>query len=115
MDIKELSNDILINLVQANKEAKEHIIKSKSKSKKVQYDLLTKKVANETIEEKESIEKMEGLIDTKKIKEIASALKDISTILKEIKEKEESGSSQSLADAIQESYKKRLGENDVDK
>ena len=65
------------------------IIKTKEKTKTVEYDSDLKKPVSETVEEKENIEIIEGMIDKMGLKQLVSTLKDIKDIQLSIREKNE--------------------------
>lgn len=81
VDIKTLANDLALNVIKANTEINNYIVKSKGKTKKVKYDLSTSKPKEETINENEGIEVVEGIVDKKGLKQLTSALKDLNDIL----------------------------------
>lgn len=57
------------------------MVKNKKKAKKVKYDYKIGKPSEEVITEEEEIETMEGIIDRRGIKMLASALKDLNEII----------------------------------
>ena len=56
------------------------IIKTKERTKSVEYDSDLKKPVNETLLEKENVEIVEGMIDKMGLKQLVSTLKDIKDI-----------------------------------
>ena len=81
VDVKSIANDLALNIIKANSQLETHIVKSKSKKKTIKYDYQVNKIKEETIQEKEGIEKIKGTIKTKELKQLTSALKDIADIL----------------------------------
>lgn len=91
VDIKGIATDLATNLQKATEQLEKYIVKSKGKTKRVTYDLLTNKITSEVIEENEGIAIIDGIVDTKKLKELSSALKDINDILNDRKEDNNTG------------------------
>lgn len=81
VDIKSIANDLALNIIKANSQLETYMVKSKKKTKKVEYDYKSMKPKEENIEEHEEIEKMQGIIDRQGLKMLASALKDLNEIL----------------------------------
>ncbi len=102
IQVKDVANDLLAKIIQANNELDKHIVTNKTKTKVVEYDYKCNKPKKETIEEKEQKTSFIDIIDRKGLKELTSALKDINDIINN-KQKEE-GNTQSLAEAIQKAY-----------
>lgn len=102
IQVKDVANDLLAKIVQANNELNKHIVTNKTKTKIVQYDYKCNKPKKETIEEKEQKTSFIDIIDRKGLKELTSALKDINDIINN--KQNEEGNTQSLAEAIQKAY-----------
>lgn len=85
IQVKDVANDLLTKIVQANNELNMHIARNKKKTKKVEYDYKCNKPSKEIIEEQEEIKSYIDIIDRKGLKELTSALKDLSDILGEEK------------------------------
>ena len=81
IQVKDVANDLLTKIVQANNELNMHIARNKKKTKKVEYDYKCNKPSKEIIEEQEEIKSYIDIIDRKGLKELTSALKDLSDIL----------------------------------
>ena len=81
VQVKDIANDLLQKIAQANNELDKHIVTNKIKTKTVEYDYKCNKPKKETIEEKEQKTSFMDIIDRKGLKELASALKDINDIL----------------------------------
>lgn len=81
IQIKDVANDLLKKLLQANEELNIHLATNKTKTKTVEYDYAVKKPKKETIEEKEEIKSYKDIIDKKGLKELTSALKNLNDIL----------------------------------
>lgn len=107
VDIKSIANDLALNIIQANKELNQHIVRNKTKTKKLTYDLFTSKVATEEIEEKENVDSYISLIDRQGLKQLTSALKDLNDILNN---KQDENNGETLADAIQKAYEQKVGD-----
>lgn len=80
-DVKSIANELALNILKANKELNKHIAKSKTKTKIVTYDNKALKPSKEVITEQEEIKDYISIIDRKGLKELTSALKDLSDIL----------------------------------
>ncbi len=106
INIKVLANDLALNIAKANSQLEKQIIKNKKKTKTVKYDYKIGKPQAETTEENEEIEIVDGLIDKLGLKQLTSALKDLSDILS-IKDPEQNndGKINELIGALNE-YKK---------
>lgn len=91
IEIKDVANDLLLKIVQANSELDRHIAKAKKKTKKVKYDPKALKPSQETIEETEEIKDYVSIIDRNGLKQLTSALKDLNDILNktEVESKED--------------------------
>lgn len=81
VDLKSIANDLALNIIKANTQLEQYIVKNKKKTKKVTYDYKVAKPEKETIEEKESIEVLKGVVDRQGLKMLTSALKDLNDIL----------------------------------
>lgn len=81
VDIKAIATDLALNIIKANSQLEKYIIKTKKKTKKVEYDIWAKKPSKEEIKEEEDIEIGEGIVDKQGLKQLASALKDLNDIL----------------------------------
>ena len=108
IQVKDVANDLLAKIVQANDELNMHLTRNKKKTKLVEYDYKTNKPKKETIEEEEEIKSYIDIIDRKGLKELTSALKDINDIINN-KQNEESNT-QSLAETIQKAYENKVGD-----
>lgn len=108
IQVKDVANDLLAKIVQANSELNMHLVRNKKKTKLVEYDHETCKPKKETIDEEEEIESYIDIIDRKGLKELTSALKDISDIINN--KQTDEGNSQSLAEAIQKAYEQKVGD-----
>ncbi len=82
IQVKDVANDLLSKIVQANNELNMHIARNKKKTKIVEYNYDMGKPSKETINEEEEIKSYIDIIDRKGLKELTSALKDIDDILK---------------------------------
>ncbi len=78
--ILELSDMLLDKIEKSISEIDRCIIKTKEKTKTVEYDSDLKKPINESVEETENIEIIDGMIDKMGIKQLVSTLKDIKDI-----------------------------------
>lgn len=81
IQIKDVANELLSKVVQANNELNMHIAKNKKKTKTVQYDYNCNKPSKETINEEEEIKSYVDIIDRQGLKMLTSALKDLNEIL----------------------------------
>lgn len=78
-DLQSIANELALNVIKANKQLNKCIIKSKNKTKKIEYDMLGNKT--EKITENEGVQILDSIIDTKGLKQLTSALKDLNDIL----------------------------------
>lgn len=106
--VKDVANDLLIKIVQANNELNMHIARNKKKTKTVEYDYKCNKPSKETINEEEEIKSYIDIIDRKGLKELTSALKDLNDILNN--KGEEGNNGQSLTETIQKAYENKAGD-----
>ena len=81
IQIKDVANDLLKKVLEANNELNMHLATNKIKTKTVEYDYAVKKPKKETVEEKEEIKSYTDIIDKKGLKELTSALKNLNDIL----------------------------------
>lgn len=81
IQIKDVANDLLKKVLEANNELNIHLATNKVKTKTVEYDYAVKKPKKETVEEKEEIKSYKDIIDKKGLKELTSALKNLNDIL----------------------------------
>ena len=81
IQVKDVANDLLSKIVQANNELNMHIARNKKKTKTVEYNYDMCKPSKETINEEEEIKSYIDIIDRKGLKELTSALKDLNDIL----------------------------------
>lgn len=81
IQVKDVANDLLSKIVQANDELNMHIARNKEKTKTVEYNYDMCKPSKETINEEEEIKSYIDIIDRKGLKELTSALKDLNDIL----------------------------------
>ena len=108
IQVKDVANDLLSKIVQANNELNMHIARNKKKTKTVEYNYDMCKPSKEIIDEEEEIKSYIDIIDRKGLKELTSALKDLNDILTNKTEEENSG--QSLAETIQKAYESKTGD-----
>lgn len=108
IQVKDVANDLLAKIVQANNELNKHIVTNKIKTKTVEYDYECNKPKKETIEEKEQKTSFTDIIDRNGLKQLTSALKDLNDIINN-KQNEESNR-QSLAETIQKAYENKEGD-----
>lgn len=106
--VKDVANDLLSKIVQANNELNMHIARNKKKTKTVEYDYKCNKPSKETINEEEEIKSYIDIVDRKGLKELTSALKDLNDIL--TNKNEEGSNGQSLAETIQKAYEGKAGD-----
>lgn len=106
--VKDVANDLLSKIVQANDELNMHIARNKKKTKTVEYDYKCNKPSKETMNEEEEIKSYIDIIDRKGLKELTSALKDLNDIL--TNKSEEGNNVQSLAETIQKAYESKAGD-----
>ena len=81
VEVKDVANELLQKIVQANSELNMHLARNKKKTKTVEYDYKCNKPQKETIDEQEEIKSYIDIIDRKGLKELTSALKDLNDIL----------------------------------
>lgn len=108
IQVKDVANDLLSKIVQANNELNMHIARNKKKTKTVEYNYDMCKPSKEIIDEEEEIKSYIDIIDRKGLKELTSALKDLNDILNNKSGAENNG--QSLADTIQKAYESKAGD-----
>ncbi len=108
IQVKDVANDLLSKIVQANNELNMHIARNKKKTKTVEYNYDMCKPSKEIIDEEEEIRSYIDIIDRKGLKELTSALKDLNDILNNKSGAENNG--QSLADTIQKAYESKAGD-----
>lgn len=108
IQVKDVANDLLSKIVQANNELNMHIARNKKKTKTVEYNYDMCKPSKEIINEEEEIKSYIDIIDRKGLKELTSALKDINDIL--TNKNEEGNNGQSLAETIQKAYENKAGD-----
>ena len=75
--ILHISDRLLTKIEKSIDEIDRCIIKTKERTKSVEYDSDLKKPVNETLLEKENVEIVEGMIDKMGLKQLVSTLKDI--------------------------------------
>ena len=109
IQVKDVANDLLKKIVQANNEINMHLARNKRKTKTVEYDYKTNKPSKEIIDEQEEIKSYIDIIDRKGLKELTSALKDLNNILNN--KQNENDTTQSLAEVIQKAYEQKVGDN----
>ena len=108
IQVKDVANDLLSKIVQANNELNMHIARNKKKTKTVEYNYDMCKPSKEIIDEEEEIKSYIDIIDRKGLKELTSALKDLNDIL--TNKNEEGNNGQSLAETIQKAYENKAGD-----
>ena len=81
IQIKDVANEKIKKVLEANNELNMHLATNKVKTKTVEYDYAVKKPKKETVEEKEEIKSYTDIIDKKGLKELTSALKNLNDIL----------------------------------
>lgn len=108
IQVKDVANDLLSKIVQANNELNMHIARNKKKTKTVEYDYKCNKPSKEVINEEEEIKSYIDIIDRKGLKELTSALKDLNDIL--TNKSEEGNNGQTLAETIQKAYEEKAGD-----
>ena len=108
IQVKDVANDLLAKIVQANSELNMHLATNKRKTKTVEYDYKCNKPSKETTDEKEEIISYMDIIDRKGLKELTSALKDLNDIINN--KQNEDSITQSLAETIQEAYESKAGD-----
>ena len=75
-----ISDRLLDKIEKSIDEIDRCIVKTKERTKNVEYDSDLKKPINETLSEKENVEIVEGMIDKMGLKQLVSTLKDIKDI-----------------------------------
>ena len=75
-----ISDSLLDKIEKSISELDRCIVKNKERTKTVEYDYDTKKPITETVEEKEDIKVIDGMIDKMGLKQLVSTLKDIKDI-----------------------------------
>ncbi len=108
IQVKDVANDLLSKIVQANNELNMHIARNKKKTKTVEYNYDMCKPSKEIIDEEEEIKSYIDIIDRKGLKELTSALKDLNDILTNKSGGENNG--QTLAETIQKAYEDKAGD-----
>lgn len=78
--ILDISDKLLDKIEKSISEIDRCIIRTKERTKNVEYDFDLKKPINESVEEKENIDIIEGMIDKMGLKQLVSTLKDIKDI-----------------------------------
>lgn len=78
--ITSVADRLLDKLEQSVEQLDQHIVTNKCKTKTITYDYKAEKPAKEVIEELETLDILDGLIDKNGLKQLASALKDIKEI-----------------------------------
>ncbi len=78
--ILDISDKLLDKIEKSILEIDRCIIRTKERTKNVEYDFDLKKPINESVEEKENIDIIEGMIDKMGLKQLVSTLKDIKDI-----------------------------------
>ncbi len=78
--ILQISDRLLEKIEKSIEEIDRCVIKTKERTKNVEYDFDLKKPVSECIEEKENIEIIDGMIDKMGLKQLVSTLKDIKDI-----------------------------------
>lgn len=93
VDIKSIANDLALKIIEAKTELNMHLARNKKKTKIVEYDYKCNKPCKETINEEEEIKTYIDIIDRKGLKELTSALKDLSDILEPKQEDDDNDNS----------------------
>jgi len=75
-----ISDRLLDKIEKSISELDRCIVKNKERTKTVEYDCDTKKPLTETVEEREDIKVIDGMIDKMGLKQLVSTLKDIKDI-----------------------------------
>ncbi len=78
--ILEISDRLLEKIEKSINEIDRCVVKTKQRTKNVEYDSDLKKPLSECVEETESIEIIDGMIDKMGLKQLVSTLKDIKDI-----------------------------------
>ena len=108
IQVKDVANDLLAKIIQANNELNMHIARNKKKTKTVEYNYDMCKPSKEVINEEEEIKSYIDIIDRQGLKMLSSALKDLNDIL--TNKSEEGNNGQSLAETIQQAYESKAGD-----
>ena len=108
IQVKDVANDLLSKIVQANDELNMHIARNKKKTKTVEYDYKCNKPSKEIINEEEEIKSYVDIIDRKGLKELTSALKDLNDIIND--KQNDNNTTQSLSETIQKAYESKAGD-----
>ena len=111
IQIKDVANDLLVKIIEANKELNMHLARNKKKLRAVKYDTKTNKPSKEIVQEEEEIKSYVDIIDRKGLKQLTSALKDLNDILNN--KKADNENAQSLAEVIQKAYEGKIGEDNA--
>lgn len=80
-DLKNIANELALNIIKANQQLETYMVKNKKRTKKVKYNYKVGKPSEEETTENEEIETKTGIVDRQGVKMLASALKDINEIL----------------------------------
>ena len=75
-----ITDSLLDKIEKSISELDRCVVKSKERTKTVEYDYDTKKPITETVEEREDIKVIDGMIDKMGLKQLVSTLKDIKDI-----------------------------------
>ncbi len=110
VQVKDVANDLLQKIVQANDELNMHLTRNKKKTKIVEYDYNCNKPKKEIIDEQEEIKSYIDIIDKKGLKELTSALKDLNDIINN--KQNDNITTQSLAETIQKAYESKEGDKE---
>lgn len=78
--ILDISDKLLDKIEKSISEIDRCVIRTKERTKNVEYDFDLKKPVSESVEEKENIDIIEGMIDKMGLKQLVSTLKDIKDI-----------------------------------
>lgn len=81
LQVKDVANELLIKIAQANGELNKHIARSKKRTKTIEYDYKIGKIKKETTDDEEKVESYIDIIDRLGLKQLTSALKDLNDIL----------------------------------
>lgn len=81
VDVKDVAQELLNKIIVANSELNMHLARNKKKTKIVEYDYDCNKPSKEVVDEKEEITSYIDIIDRQGLKQLTSALKDLSEIL----------------------------------
>lgn len=89
--ILQISDKLLDKIEKSIKEIDRCVVKTKQRTKTVEYDSDLKKPLNESVEESENIQIIDGMIDKMGLKQLVSTLKDIKDIHMSICETQNTG------------------------